>query len=528
MTSLSAAVSAGLERPARSFSSRPIHGQKMSPQISGTTTDLASSASASQLAMLIASREVSPVELFEATIANIERRNADLNAFVHLGFEEGLARAHEIESAVMRGATTLGPLAGVPVAMKDLYDYKVGWPSTLGGVPALRANIATFNSMWVNRMEAAGAIIVGKTNAAVFGFRGTGDNPLFGSSKNPFDTSYNSGGSSGGAAAAVAGGLVSIGQATDGGGSIRIPAAFCGLVGLKPTFGRIPMPIRPNAYGATSPFLHDGVVTRTIEDTLLALEILEGYDSSDPYSSRGPKVGRTGMTGEVKGLRVAYSSNMDDYPIEAEVDAALVVVRDQLASAGAIVDEVRFGFTESHYNLNELWCRTVVVSQLEGMEALKAGGIDILGDHPEQLSELHHKWLNVALGMTTRERSRDQLIRTMVFEKVQAVLDRYDVIITPTTACVGIKNNLGGDTIGPAEVNGISIERLIGFGLTSHFNFTGHPALSVPMGMTASGLPLGMQVIANRFDDASAVNVGRFIEQTMPWSSTYSKTLPKV
>jgi len=487
----------------------------------------AATASASELASCIKKGKISPVELTRATLAAIERKNANVNAFVHLGSEEALGRAAALEAALGRGAD-IGPLGGVPVAMKDLYDFKVGWPSTLGGVPALRDNIATFNSLWVERMEKAGAIIVGKTNAAVFGFRGTGDNPLFGASRNPFDVSYNAGGSSGGSAAAVASGLVSIAQATDGGGSTRVPAAFCGLFGLKPSFGRIPMPIRPNAFGGVNPFLFDGAVTRTVEDSIIALEVLEGFDSRDPFVARGPKVNRAAIRGDVAGLRIAYSPNLDSFPVVAEITQTMQRALRVFQDAGAIVEEVHLGFSAKHLELSELWCRLIVNSQIEGLDQLKANGIDILRDHPSDLSELHHRWINLVLSASTRDRNRDQLLRTMVYERVQATLDRYDLLCTPTTACVGIKNNMGGDTIGPSQINGVQVEPLIGWALTSYFNYTGHPAASVPAGLSSDGMPIGMQIVGNRFEDAAVLNAGLFLENAMPWSSNYQRLLSMV
>jgi amidase/aspartyl-tRNA(Asn)/glutamyl-tRNA(Gln) amidotransferase subunit A len=488
-------------------------------------SSIAATASASELASWIKEGKISPVELMRATLAGIERKNANVNAFVHLGSEEALSRAAALEAALRRGAH-IGHLGGVPVAMKDLYDFKVGWPSTLGGVRALRDNIATFNSLWVERMEKAGAIIVGKTNAAVFGFRGTGDNPLFGASRNPFDLSYNAGGSSGGSAAAVASGLVSIAQATDGGGSTRIPAAFCGLFGLKPSFGRIPMPIRPNAFGGVSPFLFDGVVTRTVEDSLIALEVLEGFDSRDPFVALGPKVDRRTIRGDVTGLRIGYSPNLDGYPVAAEIAQAMQRALRVFEDAGAIVEEVHLGFSANHLELSELWCRLIVNSQIEGLDQLKANGIDILRDHPNDLTEMHRRWIDVVLSASTRERNRDQLLRTMVYERVQATLDRYDLLCTPTTACVGIKNNIGGDTIGPSQIDGVQVEPLIGWALTSYFNYTGHPAASVPAGLSSDGMPIGMQIVGNRFEDATVLNASLFVENAMPWSSNYQRLLP--
>jgi amidase/aspartyl-tRNA(Asn)/glutamyl-tRNA(Gln) amidotransferase subunit A len=192
-------------------------------------TDLAYS-SATELATRIKRRELSPVEVVDACIERIEARNPSLNAFVHLGFDDARQRASAAERAVMAGSE-LGPLHGVPSAIKDLFDFKPGWPSTFGGVRALKDLQLDLTCVYAERMERAGAILLGKTNSPVMGFRGTCDNYLFGPTHNPFNLAKNSGGSSGGSAAAVGDGLVPIAEGTDGGGSIRIPASWCGVFG---------------------------------------------------------------------------------------------------------------------------------------------------------------------------------------------------------------------------------------------------------------------------------------------------------
>src|SRR5436305_2086126 len=238
---------------------------------------------AAELAIRIRRRQLSPVEVVDAFIERIEQRNKSLNAFVYLGFEDARKRAKEAEQALMAGAP-LGPLHGVPTAMKDLFDFKPGWPSTFGGVRALKDLQLDLWCVYADRMERAGAILLGKTNSPVMGFRGTCDNYLFGPSHNPFNVAKNTGGSSGGSAAAVADGLVPIAEGTDGGGSIRIPAAWCGVFGYKASFGRVPFVSRPNAFGADTPFLFEGTLTRTVEDAALGLTALAGYDPADPLS----------------------------------------------------------------------------------------------------------------------------------------------------------------------------------------------------------------------------------------------------
>src|SRR3979411_704179 len=239
--------------------------------------------SATELASLIRRRELSPVELMTSTLERIEVRTPSLNAFVFLDLAQAMERARAAEAALKPG-TTPGPLHGVPVAMKDLFDFKPGWPSTFGGIRALRDQVIDAYCPFAERMERAGAILVGKTNAPVMGLRGIADNYLFGPTHNPFDLSRNPGGSSGGSAAAVADGLVSIAEGTDGGGSIRSPAAWCNVYGYKSSLGRLPFTGRPNAFASLTPFLFEGTLTRTVEDAALALGVMAGPDSRDPFS----------------------------------------------------------------------------------------------------------------------------------------------------------------------------------------------------------------------------------------------------
>ena len=239
--------------------------------------------SATEMAAQVRSKAVSPVELVDQTIALIEARNPSLNAFVHCGFDDARKAAKRAEDQVMKGEP-IGPLHGVPTALKDLFAFKPGWPSTFGGIRAFKNATTNLSCSFAERIEAAGAIIMGMTNSPIMGFRGTCDNYLFGPTGTPFDPSRNSGGSSGGSAAAVADGMLPFAEGTDGGGSIRIPAAWCGTYGYKASFGRIPVVARPNAFGGTRPFIFEGPITRTVEDAALALNALAGYHPGDPYS----------------------------------------------------------------------------------------------------------------------------------------------------------------------------------------------------------------------------------------------------
>src|SRR4029453_4222971 len=238
---------------------------------------------ATELAGRIRRRELSPVEVVDAFIERIEARNQSLNALVCLGFDDARQRAREAEQALVSGAE-LGVLHGVPTAIKDLFDFQPGWPATFGGVRALKELTLDISCAFAERIQRAGAIVLGKTNSPLMGFRGPCNNSLFGPSRNPFDTAKNTGGSSGGSAAAVADGLLPLAEATDGGGSVRHAASWCGLYGFKASFGRVPYTGRPDAFGSLNPFVHEGAVTRTVDDSALALDVLAGYDDRDPFA----------------------------------------------------------------------------------------------------------------------------------------------------------------------------------------------------------------------------------------------------
>jgi amidase len=269
--------------------------------------------SAAALADGVRKRTLSPVEIVDACIARIEARNPSLNAFVFLGFDDARKAAKAAEHAVMSGAA-LGPLHGVPSAIKDLFDFKPGWPFTFGGVRAMKNCVAQWHCLFAERVEKAGAILIGKTNSPTMGLRGVCDNYLFGPTSNPFDLTKNPGGSSGGSAAAVADGLVPFAEGTDAGGSIRIPAAWCNVVGYKASFGRVPVVMRPNAFGGETPFVFEGPIARSVEDAALALTAIAGYDPRDPLSIEGSEDFLAATKRSIKGLRIAFTPSRTQAP----------------------------------------------------------------------------------------------------------------------------------------------------------------------------------------------------------------------
>ena len=482
-------------------------------------TDVTTWSSAAELALRIRRRELSPVELMTSTIERIERRNPSLNAFVHLDFEQAMERARAAEAAVGSGAA-LGLLHGVPTAMKDLFDFKPGWPSTFGGIRALRDMVIDAYCTYAERMEAAGAILVGKTNAPVMGLRGIADNYLFGPTHNPFDLSRNPGGSSGGSAAAVADGLVSIAEGTDGGGSIRIPAAWCNVYGYKSSFGRVPWTGRPNAFAGLTPFIFEGTLTRTVEDAALGLQVLAGPDSRDPFSLLDTPDFRAALSRPVKGWRVAYSPNFDVYPVESSVAGAVAEAVRAFVEAGATVEETKVGIKRSQRELSDTWNRLIMPLNISGLEGLKAAGIDLMRDHPEDLPPEYRRWIEIGYGLSVMDVWNDQIIRTEIYDAIESVLQKYDLLVTPTLACLPVKNATDGNTLGPSQINGEEVDPLIGWCLTYLTNFSGHPSASIPAGLV-DGLPVGMQIIGRRGADVDVLAASAAFERVRPWTDAY-------
>jgi amidase len=484
-----------------------------------TGVDELSFMSASEVALRIRRRDLSPVEVVDACIARIEARNPSLNALVFYGFEDARKAARAAEQAVMSGAE-LGPLHGVPCAIKDLFDFKPGWKATFGGIRALKDFVSDSYCAFAERIEQAGAILIGKTNSPVMGFRGACDNYLFGPTRNPFDLTRNSGGSSGGSAAAVADGLLPFAEGTDGGGSIRIPSSWCGVYGYKASFGRVPFFAGPNAFGSTVPFLFEGPITRTVEDAALALTALAGYHPRDPYTLDEQVDFSAATRRGIKGWKIAYSPNLDVFPVEPAVAEVVANAVRAFEEAGAEVEEVEVGITRPQQELSDLWCRLITPGSLHAFELFKAGGIDLLADHRDDLPPEFLNWFERGLSYSTLDLLRDQALRSEIYHAIQGVLNRYDLLITPTLACTAARNADDGNTVGPSTVAGETVDPLIGWCLTYPINFTGHPAASIPAGL-ADGLPVGMQIVGRRYADADVLAASAVFERLRPWRQTY-------
>lgn len=475
--------------------------------------------SATDLVGSIARRELSPVELMDATLSLVEEREPSLNALAYRGFEEAMESARAAES-VVSGRGEGGPLLGLPVVMKDLFCFKPGWPATFGGIPSMADFSIDGYCVWAERMEAAGAIIIGKGNSPALGYRGATDNYLFGPTSNPFDTTRNSGGSSGGSAAMVGDGLVALAEGTDGGGSIRIPSAWCGTVGFQASFGRVPAVVRPNAFSGVSPFIYEGPIARNVADVALAMGALAGPHPADPFCAADVPDFSSALDRGIEGMKVAYSPDLGVYPVQAEVAAVVADAVGAFEAAGATVVEVDIDIDMDQKELSDLWCRLIMPLSLDAFANLKAGGLDILGEHRSDLPPEFLHWADHVAGMSVMDYFDDNSRRTKVFDALQAVMADNDLLVSPTVAALPTKNLTNGETRGPTMIEGVEVDPLIGWCMTYFTNFTGQPAISVPAGL-AEGLAVGLQMIGRRGADLDVIAGAAAFERVRPWDHIY-------
>ncbi|MCX5515790.1 amidase [Kaistia algarum] len=474
---------------------------------------------ASELAARIKRRDLSPVEVVEAYLARIETRNPIVNAYTLVLADQARDAAREAEKAVMAGGP-LGPLHGVPVGIKDLDDV-AGIPTSMGSL-AVQNRVPKKSAVAVERLLAAGAIILGKTNTPEFGHKGITDNLRFGPTSTPFAIGYNSGGSSGGSAAAVADGMAALAQGTDGGGSVRIPAAFSGTVGFKPSFGRIPSVTRPDAFLWGHPLVHIGPLARTVTDAALMTSIMAGPHARDPLSL--PDDGTRYLDAAARRqrkIRVAYSPRLGNFPVDPRVAAVVRNAVSALSGKDVEVEEIELKLKPDHNELAALWVRTIAIHYAAIAVHWKADGIDLLGDLADKLSPDFLAMLQSAYRVSAVDHALDDLLRSQVFDAIEDILESCDLIVSPTLAIPPVRNATDGHTRGPTEINGEPVDPLIGWCMTYPINFTGHPAISVPAGLTPEGLPVGLQIIGRRHADASVLTLAAHFERLRPWLQSY-------
>jgi len=472
---------------------------------------------ATELARQIRCDERSALAVVDSVLDRIHQRNDDLNAYVTV-IEE---RAREAARAVDRGERQ-GPLAGVPLAVKDLYGFKKGVRQTFGSVP-FRDNVADRTAPFIERLEDAGAVVVGMTNTPEFGHKGTTDNQLFGPTKTPFDLDRNAGGSSGGSAAAVADGLATVAHGGDAGGSLRIPASCCGVYAIKPTHRRIPSISRPNGFNsALGYYVHHGPITRTVTDAACMLDVMCGVHPGDPTSIPTSVSYRAVLDRPLDGYSIAYTPDFGTFPVDEQVQSTVTDAVAAFEKAGGTVDTIDFEIGHSHRKLTDTWVRLVEASYAAMADVMaETRGIDLLDDHRADLTPAVARMIEAGKEMSAQEYLGLHRIRTDVYDAVTSVFEEYDLLVSPTIACKPVRNASEGSTLGPATINGEPVDPKIGWCLTHLFNFTGHPAASIPAGSTDDSLPVGMQLVGPRFADDDVLAASAAFERIRPWADAY-------
>ncbi|AXR78155.1 amidase [Natrarchaeobaculum sulfurireducens] len=471
--------------------------------------------SARELAAAIRSGETSAVTVVDAILERIESAD-DLNAFITVTDESAREAAREADRAAA-GGETLGPLHGVPVAIKDLRDRKSGVRNTLG-LAALSDNVAETDSVVVERLEAAGAVIVGTTNTPALGHTIKTDNRLVGATATPFDLERSAGGSSGGSAAAVAAGLASLATGSDIGGSLRVPASCCNVVGLKPTLGRVPSNSRLDAFDTHTPFMVGGPIARTADDIALTLEVLAGVDHRDPYSvPTGDEDFLVALDRPTDQLSIAYSPDLDLLPVDPAVRDTVADAVDDLEAAGATVRDVDVALPDSD-ELREAYYAQVgsyfaaVAARVESHYGVDLETADV---EPTVTSTVA-----LAQGFDGLEERLANGPRTDAYDAIEAAIGDADVLVTPTLTVPPYGKHLRDRY--PTEIDGESVDGLpTDAMLTWVFNLTGHPAASVPAGVTDDGLPVGLQVVGRRYAEADVLATTAALERVRPWAHRY-------
>ncbi len=461
--------------------------------------------SAAELARLIRTKQVSPVEVTAHFLERIARYNGELNAFITTAAESAMSQAHRAEEAVIAGGE-LGPLHGVPIGVKDL-DATKGVRTTYGSVLFID-HTPDDDDIAVERIRASGAIIVGKTNTPDFGWKGTTESTAGGACANPWDTVRTSGGSSGGAASALAARLVPVCNGSDAGGSIRIPASFCGVYGIKPTAGRVPQDYTRRA--CWEPLLQNGPLGNTVQDAALLLSVLSGPDSRDARAlqSAPPDFVAAAGSPRANGLRIAWSPAMDGQPVDPEVQALTARAARVFEEMGAEVEEA-FPATTTEDAIATFV--TIMLTDLsERLRPIIEGG---QGDF---LPSLLLKWLTDAATWPAGRYSRALHDLTWHRRWFDQLFEEYDVLATPTMAVPAfpIERN-------PKTIDGREVHPSWGFTpFCLHANLTGRPSASVPCGFTSEGLPVGLMLTGRPGEESTLLQASRAFEMARPWAQT--------
>lgn len=455
---------------------------------------------ATELSRLIHSRQLSPVELLEAILDRIGRLEPKINAFITLTADLAREQAKAAEDRALRGELK-GPLDGIPYSIKDL-EPTAGIRTTYGS-KFFEHHVPAEDGAVPRRLKPTGLVPLGKTNTSQFGYKDMCDNLIAPPTRNPWKLDSTSGASSGGAGAAVAAGLGPLAHGSDGGGSIRIPAALCGVFGLKPSFGRVPAYPKTDLWAARS---HNGPLTRTVRDAALMLNAMAGPDPADPLSIDAPPEDYlAACDGDLRGLRVAYSEDLGYAPVDPEIRRITRAAALRLAEAGCEVEERDPG-----------WPDPYAFHQVIYEVGLAIPWADAAAEHPDWIEPSFMDMIQRGRRVSALDYGKAVMARTVFYNDARRFFEEYDLLLTPTMPVAAWTVE---PEVWPREIEGRPTPEIFHhLPFTYPFNLTGQPAASVPCGFTAEGLPVGLQIVGRWHADATVLRAAACFEAIQPWA----------
>ena len=453
---------------------------------------------AGDLSKLVQSKEISPVEIIEAHLTRIDATEPMLNSFITLLADQAHKSARQAEKDIQAGRYK-GPLHGIPVALKDLYN--TGGVRTTSGSRIFDTFIPTEDCTVAAKFHQAGAILLGKLNMHQFAYGPTGENPDYGHMHNPWNPDMVTGGSSGGSGSAAAAGQCTITTGSDTGGSIRIPAALCGIVGLKPTYGLV------SRYGLSSlswSLDHPGPMTRTVEDTAITMNVIAGHDPKDVASAKVDIPDYTSaLTGDVKGLRIGIVKEYFEAPLDPQVRKAVMDAISLLESMGAEIKEVSYPM----FNQSQAISSTVLMAEATAYHR------DLLEKDGHQLYDPVRQRLEAGLFISAAEYLRAQQARSIFDQQGRRLLDEVDLLAGPTEPVTAPEIMASKVMAGEQEVGVVGALTQY----TRPYNINGFPAISVPCGFSDDGMPIGLQLAGRPFDELTVLRAAHAYEQANDW-----------
>ncbi len=455
-----------------------------------------------QLRDMIRNKLISPVELVGIFLDAIEKINPKINAYITVVPEMALRAAKDAESAIIRGEK-IGPLHGIPVAIKDV-TMTAGIRTTFGS-KLFENFIPSEDELLVERLKKAGAIIIGKTNTPEFGAGASTINKIFPITRNPWNTKFTVGGSSGGAAAVVAAGLGPLTQGNDLGGSLRIPASFCGVVGMRPSPGRIPW--YPNELNWDR-LVVQGPIARTVSDIALMLDVMSGPDRRSPVSLPAEQTEflEAIKNPDIKKLKVAWSSNLNIIPVEKELAEIASSAVDVFRSLGCeVVEDVPdfTGVRDAIIALRGLRFVSLYQDKLDDPEFRNLVNPIVTGN------------IELGLGLSVRDIAKAERYRSELWDRVRIFFDDYDLLLTPTVPIAPFL----AETVYPTEIDGKPMENYVDWAMLSYaITMVELPAISVPCGMSEKGMPVGLQIVGRRHDETGLLRAAAAYELAAPWA----------